>query len=355
MNNFKDIIDNYISNDLKFVKNNIIDDTTYLSKFEIIPLLVFTPVVTNALLKQIPKEEAVKNYIAKYQEEKHPSMLAKYEIINDYIRANTDIKIPYKIKECTFKLKNTQKLDSVTTQAHPSIVTILKMNRINPIICGYFFEYLLASIVTKNATNDLEISKICENTYLIDIQNLYLELSDNIEELDSYSVLSTKDFKTKYHFMLFKIFVDNRHKNDDYITLIDNILAVNAILTDRYISELDKYLSELKKCEFVHKLKHKNMKHSVDLEYSNEGIELIGESDFIGDDIILDCKCYKNESLDLWKYQLFYYKIMFNSDKIKECSIINLMNNVIYNFFEEVPEEVENIPFEIKAEDIEFS
>lgn len=329
-----EIIKSYLSNDMMYVKNNIFDNTTYKNKFEAIPLLLSNKRLSHELLLEIPKDKAVDDYIETYNRTTHPSTLAKFEIINDYLESHTDINIKRKINFDKYNV-TTSSLDSAMTQSHPSEVTPFKMNIVDPIICGYFFEYMLGLAINSNMIlNSINLIQLLENqTYMTDICNLCVELCKDSEK-DSEIIINVDDFKSKYHYLLFKIFVDNRHKSENYHDLIYNILRVNELLSKPYyITELDKYIDELSKTIFVQQLKQANIKHSVKLEYISDEFDLTGESDFIGDNIIVDCKCYKNEEIDLWKYQLCYYKFMCkNSEDISALYIVNLYNNKVYKY-----------------------
>lgn len=302
-----------IDNDCKFISGTKYSE--YQNKKELIIPLLFTELDKMTY----DKHYYINKYILEYYGCSSPSIIAKFEIINDYIiNNNLYPDITFKRK---FEYKNISPVISNlnTDFSHVQKTIVIEMNVLSPIICGQFFENIASMTCNLDINQTFEPSpysteKKCDIDYLL-------------------SSLKNKngEYITKYHKNLAMcLYTTIKHTTDLTMYYHEFILVRNLLDNKKYIEQLDKYIVELKKT-IVGRLRNPKKSIKVYKPFDNDNEYISGEADLITDDMVIDIKCYKTEPLNLWKYQLEIYNNMLNRHRNK-LMIINLLNNKFYTW-----------------------
>lgn len=301
----------HIENDCKFLPSSKFQD--YDKKELIVPLLF----VSQNEIENNTKDYYIQRYIYEYNQIKSPSIITKFEIINDYIQ-NNNLFENYKIQRKFDYVNIEPEIKNINTDFTNVLKTVvIDMNVYSPIICGQFFENMVSLACNLDITQEFQPGNEIEEKAK-DIENIIDNLKDNGE------------FKTVHHKNLAMcLYTQLKHGVDmtDYFIELINIRE-KLLSKESYIKRLDEYLQELKKtliCGF------KNAKKSVKLYDCKDKFIVSGEADLVTDDAIIDIKCYKSEQIKLWKYQLEIYNNLLERKRNKMI-IINLLNNKVYTW-----------------------
>lgn len=310
--NFNDVL-KCIDNNCKFISGS--KYLEYQNKKELIIPMLFVELDK----MKYDKNYYINKYILEYYNCSSPSIIAKFEVINDYIINNnlySDITIRQK-----FNYKNISpvisNLNTDFTKVQKTIV--IEMNVLSPIICGQFFENIVSMALNLDITQEFKpgpniMEKQCDIDYLLNsLKN------------------KNGEYKSIYHKNLAMcLYTTLTHATDLTMYYHEFILVRNLLDNKGYREQLDKYIEQLKGT-IISKLVKPKKSIKVYREFNDYDEYISGEADLITDDMVIDIKCYKTEQLNLWKYQLEIYNNMLDRPK-RKLMIINLLFNRVYKW-----------------------
>ena len=191
-------------------------------------------------------------------------------------------------------------------------IIVWEMNKISPVLTGYYFEAMLSRCLGIKTKPDKDILKtrdaiitqeefdkmikrrgIDEDSILYESIIAYLHLNDFTEDI-SCAITDMKDYIDK-----------NKQELTEYMTNLSNTWIVSTMK------------------------KEMSLQHSKYVEDEKLGIR--GEMDFVSNTYITDCKCYKQDDLKSWAAQLYLYRKLVGNNVLK-LRIINFNSNTVYDF-----------------------
>lgn len=268
------------------------------------------------------------------------SILCKYLVfIKQYQKSFPDIIDDIEtIPNFTYEIYN---ISNINDNVFPDKSIVWDINNISPTLCGLFFE----NIITDCLNIDLNCNNLNDclksnttNITLNEIQNIINRNNITIKPViiineiiynSNNEILSKKDFKTKFHYMLFNVLLHFMHydlNGSDYEAFVKIIKYINKNYNqDR--NYLEEYYDNMCLTTFIKKLrKESNLQHSIKQITSR----LHGEIDFISDYSIVDIKSYKTDNIDTWFAQLYLYTKLFGIRK--ELKILNVYTNKVISY-----------------------
>ena len=191
---------------------------------------------------------------------------------------------------------------------------VWEMNRLSPVLTGYYFESMLARVLGVEHTED--------------IKNI-LKGKDVIIAQDDF-VKMIKRRGIKEDSLLYQALVSYLKLNDFTEDVSDAVSNLQEYI-EKNKKELDEYMKALSNTWITNTMKREmNLEHSKFVEDTKLGIR--GEMDFVSNTYITDCKCYKQDDYKAWAGQLYLYRKILKNDCLK-LRIINFNTNTVYEFF----------------------
>ena len=328
----------HIQNDCKFVTSKY--PPKYKTKYEYL--------ISLALPKSEKNDKPILSYINAYISESSPSKLAKYEIINNYLKLKASCNIVSKLNLLKYSIKfdfskmSKNNLIAPDDIYYPKSSLISFIHSFNSKFCGFLVEEILNYALQEEYHETFEFNIITTDYKLDDIKFLLKVLKyEKYHDLTEHEIIKSDNFALITSYLIFKIIIASN------VNLLKYIFKMIATFeNDDFLIELEEYAISLKKLSMISTLRNMNFKHSVILsdtfEYENKVYTIKGEADFIQSNdsneiTILDCKCCENikQYLNEYYYQLMYYSGMFSksSDKsVNKIMIINLYDSNIYSW-----------------------
>ena len=351
-----------------FTKRDIIE---LYGKIPLIMYVLFTGYKpTNSTLddyfSKYTEYDLISRYLELYTSTKAPSKLGKYEVLNDYIEAldnvdsymnNHDNYEKYKERRSMvtdyipindYELSKSIKIERVDTHAHSQLNQILvtEMNRIQPQLTGYFFEYLMSwslGIFVENQTYSpnsysIPVFQPCAiGSFLRKLANKDL-LPKGINT-GKYYKPSLNWFDDEFRYLLYCAILHmnilDSKPNGDYTTRV--LELIDFINVPEHMTYIEEYRDNLITNHVFNKWNVDNdLKHGVKIQF-NDKLQVWGEIDFKNSKAIYDIKCSRYLTSDNYNlirqylYQTVYYALSFDKP-VQQVGICNLMTNQLYLF-----------------------